>query len=220
MTQGTPQGEPPWRSAGRTEPRRARNGCSMEEEQCCRSSPPFPSSSSLLLPLLLRSTPGAAAPRASPGRMAAALRPWRRRHDRGRSSLSKINEKREKASCESLHTSFFSLQSDLVSLFFLFDVRRRAAGRVGKMAPSRSPRATSAWRSKSAAAAAAVLALLLLVLLLSNTSDGASASTPSTSTTSSSAAASVSLHAKWEAAPLVLEAVEFLVRCVQERDRN
>jgi len=57
-----------------------------------------------------------------------------------------------------------------------------------------------------------------VLLLLLKTSEEASAAISSSSPSkTSSAAASVSLHAKWEAAPLVLEAVEFLVR---PRDRN
>ena len=90
------------------------------------------------------------------------------------------------------------------------------------MATPRPPRPTT-WRSKSPASAiavaAATAATLLLLFLLLKTGDRASAAITSSSPSSrtSSAAASVSLHAKWQAAPLVLEAVEFLVR---ERDRN
>jgi len=80
------------------------------------------------------------------------------------------------------------------------------------MAPSRPP-LLLAWRSKSRAAAAravaAATATLLVLLLLLKTSEDASAAISSSSPSkTSSAAASVSLHAKWEAAPLVLEAVE------------
>ena len=117
---------------------------------------------------------------------------------------------------------FFFSGDDLVSLFhWAFAVHRKLGKRERRaMAPPRPPRPTI-WRSKSPAAAIAVAATAtLLLLLLLKTSDRASAAITSSSSSSSrtsSAAASVSLHAKWQAAPLVLEAVEFLVR---KKDRN
>jgi len=127
--------------------------------------------------------------------------------------------------------SFFSPSFfDLVSLFLL--LLRGSAGGKGKiaraMSPSPRPSRPRAWRSKPAAAVAAMAmatatATLLLTLLLLKASEGASAaiSSSSSSSTTSSAAASVSLHAKWDAAPLVLEAVEFLVsNRVQSRSKG
>lgn len=93
------------------------------------------------------------------------------------------------------------------------------------MFPSRSgssdaPRSKkrSAMRALTAAASTLSMSLLLLMFLffsmamMSTEASKASKRSPTSTKKVSSAAASVSLHATWEAAPLVLEALEFLVR--------
>jgi len=90
--------------------------------------------------------------------------------------------------------------------------------RSGSSDASRGKKRSVARSSTAATSLSMPLLLVLVPFFFLMTAASTEASKPSitqaSTTKLSSAAASVKLHATWEAAPLVLEAVEFLVRFV------